>query len=52
MAGFAPNLVTGSCRRRNHLWQIFWWSVKGGRICGEEEGGRKSVIPIDKSRCH
>ena len=21
-------------RRRNHLWQIFWWSVKGCRFCG------------------
>ena len=21
-------------RRRNHLWQIFWWSVEGCRFCG------------------
>ena len=21
-------------RRHNHLWQIFWWSVKGCRFCG------------------
>ena len=27
-------------RRRNHLWQIFWWSVEGCRFCG----GSKIVI--------
>ena len=21
------------CRRRNHLWQMFWWSVEGCRFC-------------------
>jgi len=25
------------------VWQMFWWSVKGSRICG----GRKSVLPVD-----
>ena len=23
-----------SGRRHNHLWQIFWWSVEGCRLCG------------------
>jgi len=32
-------------RRRNHLWQMFWWSVEGCRFCG----GRKLPFPIDKA---
>jgi len=28
-------------RRRNHLWQIFWWSVEGCRFCG----GSKIALP-------
>jgi len=26
-----------SGRRRNHLWQIFWWSVEGCRFCGRSK---------------
>ena len=32
-------------RRRNHLWQIFWWSVEGV----DSVGGRKLPFPIDKA---
>ena len=35
-------------RRRNHLYQIFWWSVKGCLFCG----GRKLSSPIDKASRH
>jgi len=31
-------------RRRNHLWQIFWWSVKACGFCG----GRILPFPVDK----
>jgi len=24
-------------RRRDHLWQIFWWSVEGCRFCGRSK---------------
>jgi len=37
-ASFEPDMHliwhSGSGRRRNHLWQIFWWSVEGCRFCG------------------
>ena len=37
--------LPSAIKRRNHLYQIFWWSVKGCLFCG----GSKMPSPIEKS---